>query len=101
PPPSDAVSLASHPAIRALASLHWPTPARVALLLILLRDYHDPTFTPPPDTSPSSLRLLLLDALSGPPCEPSPPRTPLAFLERALSIVDDRLLTLLTSLGPA
>src|SRR5262249_2432039 len=80
----------------------WPTPARTAFLVLLLRDYRDPNVTPPAGATPASLRILLEDALCGPPLDSaSPPLTPIAFLEWALAIADDRLLTLLSSPGPA
>jgi hypothetical protein len=97
---SEAARLAAHPGIRALASLRWPPAARVAFLLLLLREHEDPDFAPPPGLTPAEIRWLLLDALGGPPCEPLAAPVPVAFLERALASVDDRLLTLLETLGP-
>jgi WD40 repeat protein len=100
PVTGEAARLAAHPGIRALVSLRWPPAARVAFLLLLLCGHEDPDFAPPPGLTPAKLRWLLLDALGGPPCEPLPAPVPVALLERALAPVDDRLLTLLETLGP-
>src|SRR5262249_29156128 len=99
PLPSEATTLADHPGARALAQLHWPTEARIALLLLLLREHDDPSFTAPPSLTPTELHTHLTQALTGPAIHPPPPPTPLSAIRHALDTVDDRLLTLLTSLG--
>jgi ATP-dependent Clp protease ATP-binding subunit ClpC len=91
--------LAGHPGMRALASLHWPAEARVALAVLLLRDAHDPAFAPPEGTTPTELRWHLTAALDAPECPPAPAPAVLLPVEHALATVDERLLTLLEGLG--
>jgi len=96
----EAQRLARHPGASALAALRWPPQARIALVLLLLREYEDTSFSPPNDTSAAEIRFTLIDALAGSASEPDAPPLPLAYLEHALDAVDDRLLALLGSLGP-
>ncbi|MDC3957541.1 WD40 repeat domain-containing protein [Polyangium jinanense] len=96
----DTQRLSRHPGASALASLRWPPRARIALALLLLRDYEDTSFAPPNDISAAEIRFALIDALAGSASEPDAPPLPLAYLERALDAVDNRLLALLDSLGP-
>jgi len=99
-PSAECQSLAAHPGTAALASLRWPAEARISFLLLLLRDFEDTTFAPPEDSTIADLRWRLLDILASGAIEPAPPPLPIAYLERALDSIDDRALTLLTSLGP-
>lgn len=99
-PRAEAEPLAGHPGMQALISLHWPIEARIALALVLLREYEDESFFPPDGAVAAELRFRLLDGLAGAPCEAKAPPLPIALLLRALDSVDDRLLALLTSLGP-
>ncbi|MDI1482999.1 WD40 repeat domain-containing protein [Polyangium sp. y55x31] len=96
----DTQRLSRHPGASALAALRWPPRARIALVLLLLRDSEDTSFAPPNDISAAEIRFALIDALAGDASEPDAPPLPLAYLERALDAVDDRLLALLGSLGP-
>jgi WD40 repeat protein len=99
-PSPEAQPLASHPGLAALASLRWPTEARVALVLLLLRDFEDLSFSPPEGITIADLRWRLLDALAGAVQDHVAPPLPVAFLQRALDFIDERVLTLLGSLGP-
>ncbi len=96
----EAQRIARHPGMGALAALRWPPRARIALVLLLLRDYDDASFAPPENAAAAKIRWALVDALTGMACEPEAPPLPVASLERALDGVDDRLLALLGSLGP-
>lgn len=93
-------ALARHPGTSALAALRWPPRARIALVLLLLREYDDPTFAPPEGAAAAEIRFSLLDALAGGASEPEAPPLPVVSIERALDAVDERLLTLLDCLGP-
>ena len=97
-PPLD--TLAALPQGQALVQLHWPAPARLGLAALLLADVPLPDWTPPPELDASSLRDDLAAALAAEPIPPDPPPPPLAPLTAALRRVDDRILTLLTILGP-
>jgi len=57
-------------------------------------------FHPGSASSPSHLRDLLSEALRADPSDPQSPPPPLGFLQPALHLVDDRLITLLSALGP-
>jgi WD40 repeat protein len=98
----NAQRFAHHSGMQQLVALRWPTEARAALAVLLLREVHDPAFAPPDGTSPGRLCAALLAALhEGEPREPEPATTTsLVPLEWALSSIDERMLTLLTALGP-
>ncbi len=93
-------SLASHPGLRRLTSLHWPGPARTGLAALLLRELRADEWKPPPELAPDDLRTTLARALAGDPIPPDAPPPPVALLTRAAETVDERLLTLLAALGP-
>ncbi|MCP5116036.1 MAG: WD40 repeat domain-containing protein, partial [bacterium] len=102
--PADALApLAANPGVGRLVRLHWPGPARVGLAALLMRDVPDDTWQdwkPPAEVSPSELREQLTKALAGDEIPPEAPTPPLALLTKAADAVDERLVTLLTALGP-
>ncbi len=89
-----------HPGIRRLTQLRWPTPARLGLAALLLQQLPLQGWQPPDDLNPHELRQQLLHALSGDPVEPQSPPVPIAPLIHAADAIDERLLSLLTILGP-
>jgi ATP-dependent Clp protease ATP-binding subunit ClpC len=68
--------------------------------VLLLRQLPASDLQPPADLAPSDLTPLLNLALSGEVIEPQAPPPPLALLRQAADTLDDRLLTLLSALGP-
>jgi len=92
--------LAEHKGVRALRTLRWPRRTHPGLLALLLREVPFPDWAPPPGLGPTALGEGLRRALAGPPCPPEPPTPPIPLLERAAARIDDRLLALLTLLGP-
>ena len=84
-----------------LRQLHWPDPARIGLVALLLHSLPtSPEWKPPPNTTPIQLRDALTEALKGDPIPAEAPPLPIAPLQAAAQRIDDRLLTLLTLLGP-
>ena len=99
--PEGFAEFAAHPGIRRLTALRWPTPARTGLIALLLHGWDGgEQWRPPPGTDTRALSEALTDALSGEPCDPDAPAPPLGFLTQAAETVDDRMVTLLTALGP-
>ncbi len=92
---------ASHPGLRRLADLRWPVRSRFGLVALLLRSLPDaPTWTPPPDVTPTALKDALAEALTGEPVEPDVPPLPVAAISQAADTIDNRVLTLLELVGP-
>lgn len=100
PVDGDLRSLSSHPGLRRLTSLHWPSPARVGLAALLLRELRGDEWKPPPELAPADLRTSLSRALAGDPVPPDAPAPPVALLTRSAETIDERLVTLLAALGP-
>jgi WD40 repeat protein len=99
--PDSLKPLFDHKFIRRLISLRWPTPARTALIALLLHGWDcGPEWRPPKDMDTYMLQNNLIDALSGESCQPESPDPPLAFLKVAANAFDDRMITLLRALGP-
>ncbi len=96
-----AAPLTSHPGLRRLSDLRWPVRSRLGLVALLLRSLpDDPTWTPPPDVTPTALKEALAEALTGEPIEPDAPPLPTAALIQAADAIDGRVLTLLMLVGP-
>jgi WD40 repeat protein len=95
-----AESLGGHPGIKRLVSLRWPNAARLGLVALLLRDVPLTGWEPPADLAPSDLRPSLLQALHGTTIPPEAPAAPIAALLQAADDIDDRLIGMLTILGP-
>ncbi len=94
-------SLTSNPNVRALIALRWRAAARPGLAALLLKDLpRDAEWTPPSGVSPSELRDALAGALAGEPVPVEAPVLPVAALKVAADAIDERLLTLLTLIGP-
>jgi WD40 repeat protein len=89
-----------NPGLLALRDLRWPFAARIGLVVFLLHRLPPTPWKPPPGSSPSQVRDALLIALTGDPIEPKPPAPPISLLFQAANQIDDRLLTLLSLLGP-
>ncbi len=95
--------LAEHPGMRALVRLGWPARARVAQVLVVRAlaalavadDYRRPT-----DVTAAAVEAQLARALAGREVPPAAPPVDHAGLRRGLDQVSERVLTLLTSLGP-
>jgi WD40 repeat protein len=86
--------------LRPLAELRWPTEARVGLAALLLHDIPRPGWSPPSGTTPSEVRAAVVNALAGSEIPPEAPSPPIALLRQACKKIDERLLSLLTLLGP-
>jgi hypothetical protein len=100
----EAALLVDHAAARALARMGWPAESRVAFVLLLLAFAAlrpEPDFLLPDGLSPTAVHRGLRQALSHPEPQPAPPPLPIAALRNALDRIDDRVLTLLSGLGPA
>ena len=95
-------ALTMHPGLHGLQRLNWPAQARIGILALVLHRWPGSTeWQISSNTNISEARNLLEDALpQSTPCEPMLPAPPLAWLTQALNQVDERLLTLLTVLGP-
>jgi WD40 repeat protein len=90
-----------HPAIRDLQQLGWPAPARTGLIALLLRDLPAEVRWPyPPNVSQRELHRALEASLSGNEIPAIAPTPPWSAITSAADAVDDRVLTLLTLLGP-
>ena len=100
--PPSLQALANHPSLNAIQRLNWPAQARLGILALLLNQWPGSsdwqTLT---DMSIAEARQSLENALShATPCEPAQPAPPMAWLTQSLNQFDERLLTLLTALGP-
>jgi Tol biopolymer transport system component len=93
-------SLASEPGLVALAALRWPAPTRIGLVALLLHQLPLADWQPPAGVSPTQVRDALAAALQGEEIPPEAPAPPVALLRDAAQRIDDRLLALLTMLGP-
>jgi len=93
-------ALGKIPGFRELASLRWPARARVGLAALLLRELPLDAWRPPAGVSSDEISTALARALRGEATEVQAPPPPLAALQQAAEAVDDRLLTLLSALGP-
>ncbi len=92
--------LTTVPGLQELLKLRWPTAARVSLAALLLRGLPLAGWQPPAGLAPGPLQEALLKALAGAPVEPVVTPPPLALLRQNLGLIDNRLLALLTLLGP-
>ncbi len=93
--------LNSHPNVRALVALRWRAAARPGLAALLLKEApRDAEWAPPAGVSSSELRDALAGALAGEPVPVEAPTLPVAALMAAADAIDERLLTLLTLVGP-
>lgn len=92
--------LTHHPGVRALAALHWPAAARVGLVALLLREVPLEAWSPPADAASAEVAETLARALRGEAVEPEAPPPPVAALQQGVEVIDDRLLTLLSAIGP-
>jgi ATP-dependent Clp protease ATP-binding subunit ClpC len=92
--------LSTHPGIRALVGLRWPAAARVGLVALLLRGVSLEGWKLPDGVSSSEMNEALSLALRGEIVEPDPPPLTVAALQQAAETVDERLVTLLTAVGP-
>jgi ATP-dependent Clp protease ATP-binding subunit ClpC len=101
PADGELAPLAAHPGLRQLAALRWPAEARLGLAALLLQGLPAGDWAPPAGLAPSELRPALAAALAGEAVTPRPPPAPVAALLQSAERVDDRLLTLLSLLGPA
>ena len=95
-----AAALSVLPGLRKLAALRWPTAARVGLAAWLLRRVPMQGWEPPKEVDRAQLRDHLFAAMGGEVISPQAPDPPLVPLQQAVAGVDDRLLTLLSMLGP-
>jgi ATP-dependent Clp protease ATP-binding subunit ClpC len=92
--------LSAHPGIRTLAGLRWPVSARVSLVALLLRGVLLEEGKPPDGMSSNEMAGALARALRGEAMEPEAPTPPVAALQQVAEMIDDRLATLLTAVGP-
>jgi ATP-dependent Clp protease ATP-binding subunit ClpC len=94
--------LASHDGLRRLVALKWPEEARLGLVALLLKQLPFSGWQPPDGVAPVEVRDGLLGCLAhSEACEPVSTESHSAGLRAALEQIDERLLTLLTILGPA
>jgi hypothetical protein len=105
---AQAGALAHGPGMRALARLGWPPDARVALVLVVLALARLPgapvasnDLALPAGVTPAEVQLGLAEALAGPEIPATAPPVPVAALRLGLDRVDDRVTTLLASVGAA
>jgi ATP-dependent Clp protease ATP-binding subunit ClpC len=92
--------LSAHPGFRQLIQLRWPGAARTGLIALLLRQLPTGDWQRPAELGPGDLIPALTQALSGEAIEPQAPPPPIALLTQAADTLDNRLLTLLSALGP-
>ena len=92
--------LADSPGLQEMIRLRWPPAARVSLVALLLQGVPLDGWQPPPGLTPGQLRDILTPALAGEAGKPPPCTYPLAPLRQNAALIDDRLLALLTLLGP-
>jgi WD40 repeat protein len=102
PPEGPLGLLRENPRLHDLAELRWPPAARIGLLPLLLDELAvAETWKPPAGSAPLAVRDALAGALAGEPCEPEGAEPlPAGAVAQAAERVDERLLTLLTALGP-
>jgi ATP-dependent Clp protease ATP-binding subunit ClpC len=94
-------ALVAHHGVERLRALPWRSKATAALAVLLLRDLElDEAWRPPPDLPPSQIEAALTRALCGTPIPPEAPPPPIHLLTRAADAIDDRVVTLLSALGP-
>jgi len=93
-------ALGKIPGLRELANLRWPAAARVGLASLLLREAPFEGWRSPAAFSAAEVSAAIGRALRSDTVEPQAPPPPLAALQQAAEAVDDRLLTLLSALGP-
>ncbi|HLX08126.1 MAG TPA: WD40 repeat domain-containing protein [Thermoanaerobaculia bacterium] len=93
-------ALGKTPGFRDLANLRWPAAARVGLAALLLREAPFEGWRPSATFSAAEISVAIGRALRSDTVEPQAPPPPLAALQQAAEAVDDRLLTLLSALGP-
>jgi WD40 repeat protein len=86
--------------LKALADLKWPTEARIGLIALLLHQLPPSKWKPPPDSPPTKVRDALITALKGKPIEPVAPAPPISLMTDAAKKIDNRLLSMITMLGP-
>ncbi|ETR65048.1 MAG: hypothetical protein OMM_14894, partial [Candidatus Magnetoglobus multicellularis str. Araruama] len=99
--PESLKALVAHPKIRRFITLRWPTPARTALIALLIHGWNCGTeWKPPKDIDTETLRNHLMESLSDEKCQAESPNAPLEFLKVSANNVDDRMFTLLRAIGP-
>jgi ATP-dependent Clp protease ATP-binding subunit ClpC len=86
--------------MRSLNRLGWPIPARIGLVALLLHGIPLRDWAPPADSAPAEVQRDLKIALGGGDIEADPPFPPMVHLTESLKRVDNRLLSMLTMLGP-
>ncbi len=92
--------LVSHSGIQQLVGLRWPRAARLGLVAILLHQIPIQCWEPPASLTAHDLRADLRLALAGDSIPPEAPPAPVSALLVSADRIDDRLVTLLTLLGP-
>jgi hypothetical protein len=93
--------LRNEPGLQQLAALQWPKEARIGLAALLLHELPLDGWQPPPGLLPHELRELLHEALaSGEEITPYPAPRYVQGVREAVRGVNDRLLTMLSILGP-
>jgi ATP-dependent Clp protease ATP-binding subunit ClpC len=101
PPTEPLAGLAQHAAVRRLRSLPWRSRAVPALTALLFRDLQPAEpWIPPADLPPTKIASALAHAMSGDRCEPETPAPPIAQLAQTAATIDERVITLLSALGP-
>jgi len=86
--------------IQGLRDLHWPAEARLGLAALLLHRLPPSEWQPPQNTTTTQVRDALIIALSWESMEPQPPSPPISLLTQVVDQIDDRLVSLLSMLGP-
>jgi WD40 repeat protein len=86
--------------LKALAELKWPAESRIGLMALLLHGLPPSQWKPPANSPPAKVRDALITALKGKSIAPEAPAPPISLLTDAAKKIDDRLLSMLTLLGP-
>ena len=87
--------------LREIAALRWPDEARLGIVALLVQPLgHSDDWKPPEDVPCNKVRDALLEALASPSITPEPPEVSTHALIKSIERVDDKLLSLLTMLGP-
>ncbi len=90
----------AHSGVRALSKLRWPASARIGLTTLLLQNLPLEGWRPPREPAPTDTREYLETALAGDSIPEKPAQISHTALQKAADQINERMITLLTLLGP-
>ncbi len=88
------------PGVRAFSKLRWPASARIGLAALLLQSLPLEDWHPPEELTPTEMREHLKTALAGDSIPAKPASISASALQKAVDEIDERMITILTLLGP-